>query len=499
MFLRKNKGVPLQMGWEVAKRLILLMLRLSLILLVGATSLFLIAKFTADREITFGYKFGVLLGASALTTVMLDDDPDISLEIALKRSLAADSEMRRIEKALVLDKDYKVLAAKLVYGGSLGQKDSETKDKEIAKEIESLVGNQYADWEKLKGLVAGSISFDESWGTTTVAAPIFIGKGADERVTGYLLLTLNQNAAAKAMNWLTLGLVLVLAAIGFTEWKIIKFFRVLLKFSSLVVVNKFLSEEWTSKPEKVRVVVGHVDMVGFTSVAGDKTPDEVIQLLNQLFALVSPVVDQFGGVIDKYIGDAILWYIEDKSAKGGMPIKICAQNAALICHLMQYIVKILNFITLRYRGGQARQIRIGVVSGTCVRGELGSKIRTDYTLIGLVVALAQRIESACKPDGAMFSGYVFGDMGEGFLIGTKSDIQAKNVDKPVTVHQSEKLVLPKSCAEMKKYLLNLYCGEKPAKECNIDLAQHEDLQKILKSWLDEVEKKGFPLPAPDIK
>jgi adenylate cyclase len=128
------------------------------------------------------------------------------------------------------------------------------------------------------------------------------------------------------------------------------------------------------------------DIRGFTSLSEKLSPSQLIAFMNRLLERVTRAVSEQGGVIDKFIGDAVLCIFEgDDSAR-----------RAVACGIeMLGEVKTFNADEGRLKD-QTVQIGIGLHSGPVILGTIGSSERMDSTVLGLTVNIAKRLEEATK-------------------------------------------------------------------------------------------------------
>ena len=103
---------------------------------------------------------------------------------------------------------------------------------------------------------------------------------------------------------------------------------------------------------------------------------------------------QFGGTIDKFIGDAILIFFGDPETEGtAVDAKRCLDMAIA----MRNRVGELDEVWKKEKGiSQGLQVRTGISTGYCTVGNFGSVQRIDYTVLGSPVNLAARLEAACS-------------------------------------------------------------------------------------------------------
>ncbi|HKS89207.1 MAG TPA: GAF domain-containing protein [Stellaceae bacterium] len=135
------------------------------------------------------------------------------------------------------------------------------------------------------------------------------------------------------------------------------------------------------------------DIRRFTTLAEAMTPRDTVAMLNAYFTSMVEVVFQHGGMLDKYIGDAIM-------AVFGTAVSDAADadNALAVATEMMRELAAFNR-TRREAGLEAIEIGIGVATGEVLAGSLGSRRRLEYTVIGDNVNLAARLESANKHYG----------------------------------------------------------------------------------------------------
>ncbi len=151
--------------------------------------------------------------------------------------------------------------------------------------------------------------------------------------------------------------------------------------------------------EKKEATFLFTDVRGFTSLSEQLQPEQVTELMNQALTIQSNAVQEYGGMVDKYIGDAMM-------AIFNAPIDLPQhQNRAILA--AQKIQKDMQDTDIPLKIG------IGVNTGEAVIGNMGSDTRFDYSAIGDCVNTAARLESATK------------DVGVDILIGENT---AKNCD-----------------------------------------------------------------------
>jgi adenylate cyclase len=153
------------------------------------------------------------------------------------------------------------------------------------------------------------------------------------------------------------------------------------------IAAKGLKSIRLGEADQQNVTILCCDIRGFTSMSERINPSELISLINHLFERISRVVDWRRGVIDKFLGDAILCIFEGDDS---------AQRAVDCGVDILTVVNSMNRDEIR-PGDQAIQIGIGLHTGPVILGTIGSPKRMDSTVLGLTVNLAKRLEEVTRP------------------------------------------------------------------------------------------------------
>jgi adenylate cyclase len=142
------------------------------------------------------------------------------------------------------------------------------------------------------------------------------------------------------------------------------------------------------------MTVSFADLVGFTGISEQLSPSGMVNLLNRHFTLQALAIQQYQGIIDKFMGDAIM-------AFWGPPFTAEDNHALLACRAAMGQLKALE--TLHSELGELTglrknmpllDLRIGISAGEVVVGNIGAENARSYTIIGDTVNLGQRLEQA---------------------------------------------------------------------------------------------------------
>ncbi len=151
---------------------------------------------------------------------------------------------------------------------------------------------------------------------------------------------------------------------------------------------------------RVKLTVFFSDVKGFTETTDQLEAEDLATLLNTYLAEMSKIAIQYGGTIDKYVGDAIMVFF-------GAPEATNDADHASRCIRMAIDMRerLVDLRAIWAEQGQARplHVRMGISTGYCTVGNFGSEYKMDYTAIGSIVNLASRLENAADPDTVLIS------------------------------------------------------------------------------------------------
>jgi CheY-like chemotaxis protein/class 3 adenylate cyclase len=165
------------------------------------------------------------------------------------------------------------------------------------------------------------------------------------------------------------------------------------------------------------------DVAGFTRMSGKMSPREVIELLNEYFDVLCPIIKDEKGDIDKFIGDAIM-AVFDEGPGWDHPAERAVRAALDMQHAMA-----------AFNAAREKPIltRIGINTGPLVRGDLGSRVvRRDYTVIGDTVNKANRYEMNAPIGGVLVSKSTRDALGDLVEVDEVPGLSLKGVAEPVT-------------------------------------------------------------------
>lgn len=179
------------------------------------------------------------------------------------------------------------------------------------------------------------------------------------------------------------------------------------------------------------VVVFFSDIRGFTAFSEKRSPEEVVEMLNEYFGVMVGIINKHGGVVDKFIGDAIMAIWGAPKTTDRDP-----HNAVRACLEMRKALEELN-AKREARQQPPLQIGMGLHAGKAISGTIGSSERMEYTVIGNTVNTGSRIEAATKAFGAdlLISDTVLEKVGDEFKTEYAGAAEVKGRSEPLKLHK----------------------------------------------------------------
>lgn len=178
--------------------------------------------------------------------------------------------------------------------------------------------------------------------------------------------------------------------------------------------------------EAVDASIVFIDICSFTSISENAPADTVVKLLNNYFDVMVKEIIAQGGYIDKFIGDAVMAVFRgDYHLDRAIDAALSVRN------------HINSLPVLKDQHSFTPKVSIGINSGEVISGNIGSASlrRLDYTVIGDVVNVAQRLQSAATQNQILIEESCFQKVRESFNCNKVGEIKLKNKNSPVTVYE----------------------------------------------------------------
>jgi class 3 adenylate cyclase len=172
------------------------------------------------------------------------------------------------------------------------------------------------------------------------------------------------------------------------------------------------------------------DMKGFTHLSEGLTPQGLVKIMNCYLSTMSEPIRQHRGIIDKYIGDAIMAYwgppFVEESEHARLACLAAAEMIERVATLRKELPEILEVRSLQ----MDCDIRIGLATGEVLAGSMGSKFMMSYTVMGDAVNLASRLEAANREYGTRSL------VSETTIIAAGDAVEAREIDRIVVLGQT---------------------------------------------------------------
>lgn len=203
-------------------------------------------------------------------------------------------------------------------------------------------------------------------------------------------------------------------------------------------VSSTFVEELVADPEKLKLggekkelSVFFSDIAGFSTFSETKTPEDLINFLNEYLSEMTKIVFDNNGTLDKYLGDAVMAFWGAPVPQPNHPHLAC--KSAL---LMQKRLKELQ-VKWKMEGETIIEARMGINTGEMVVGNVGGSQRFDYTVIGDNVNLSSRLEGVNKEYGTyiLISDSTYEHVKNDFITREIDSIIVKGKTKPVNIYE----------------------------------------------------------------
>lgn len=164
--------------------------------------------------------------------------------------------------------------------------------------------------------------------------------------------------------------------------------------------------ERLSRLEEKQVTVLFADIAGFTELCQTLAPDEVSELLADLYRVATPLLFSFEGTVDKFMGDSVMALFGAPYGKGDDAIRAVRASMALKAEWERAMYK----RPVAHR----RALKVGLTTGKVLAGTVGTEARLDYTAIGEPVNVASWLCQSAEPGQVLITGKTLAAVGARF-------------------------------------------------------------------------------------
>ena len=179
------------------------------------------------------------------------------------------------------------------------------------------------------------------------------------------------------------------------------------------------------------------DIKGFTTITEILEPEKLTEVITFYLTEMTNIAHEYGGTVDKYIGDAIMIFFGDPNTNGVESDAInCVSMALKMQKRLIQIRKKWQMLGIT----QSLEVRMGIHTDVCTVGNFGSNDRLDYTVLGNGVNLASRLESLADPNQILISENTFNIIKKIIRCEYQNEIVVKGKSHPIKTYQVEELL-----------------------------------------------------------
>jgi adenylate cyclase len=206
--------------------------------------------------------------------------------------------------------------------------------------------------------------------------------------------------------------------------------NVMNKFHGSAVADELINSDVEKRGSRKDCVIYFSDIRGFTDFSERHEAEEVVEMLNDYFEIMVGIIIRNGGVVDKFIGDAIMavW-----GAPSGTPED--PQKAINACLEMRKALVGFNEDRIA-KGKEPIKVGMGLHAGDVISGTLGSSERMEFTVIGDNVNMAARIEASTKAFGTdvLLSEQLANTVSKEYVVKKAGGVEVKGKSEPLNLY-----------------------------------------------------------------
>ncbi|MBA7528790.1 hypothetical protein ES705_20980 [subsurface metagenome] len=200
------------------------------------------------------------------------------------------------------------------------------------------------------------------------------------------------------------------------------------------VTSRILEGKGSLPSERSEATIIFIDIRGFTKLADQLDPEKATEIINNIFEPIVSLIEKYGGSINKFLGDGLMAIFGTPFSHEDDPER--AARASL------EIMKSIEENGKIEIGNKVKKLKasIGINTGLCISGEIGSASRKEFTVIGDTVNLASRLQANAAPGKILIGEKTFRRIKDNFMISPPRKLKVKGKRDLVTVYtlKSEK-------------------------------------------------------------
>ncbi|MCI0394566.1 MAG: tetratricopeptide repeat protein [Chloroflexi bacterium] len=193
--------------------------------------------------------------------------------------------------------------------------------------------------------------------------------------------------------------------------------------------DKLLTSHGRVEAERRVVTILFSDVKGSTAMAETMDPEEVMEIMDDVFDVLIEPIYRHEGTLARLMGDAILAFFGAPVAHEDDPIRACRAALDILAGAKGFAARLE-----RQRGISGFNVRVGINTGLVVVGEVGTDMRVEYTAMGDAINLAARMEQAAPAGGILISHNTYRYVQGGFDLQPLEPVMVKGKSQPVQVY-----------------------------------------------------------------
>jgi len=181
--------------------------------------------------------------------------------------------------------------------------------------------------------------------------------------------------------------------------------------------------------ERRLVTILFSDVKGSTAMAVELDPEDVMEIMNEVFPVLIEPVYKYEGTLARLMGDAVLALFGAPISHEDDPERAIRAGLEIVAGAQEYAARLKE-----ERGIEGFDVRVGINTGLVVVGEVGSDLRVEYTAMGDAINLAARMEQNAPPGGVLITHDTYRHVRGVFDLEPQAPLTVKGVIEPVSTY-----------------------------------------------------------------
>ena len=220
------------------------------------------------------------------------------------------------------------------------------------------------------------------------------------------------------------------------------------------VTHRILEGKGSLPSERSEATIIFIDIRGFTKLADQLDPEKATEIINNIFAPIVGIIDKYGGSINKFLGDGLMAIFGTPFSHEDDPERAARASLEITKSIEENgKIKIGNRV-------KNLKARIGINTGLCISGEIGSDSRKEFTVIGDTVNLASRLQENAIPGKILIGEKTFQRIKDSFTTSSHRKLKIKGKKDLVSVYTLKGEKKKISFLEQKKNSYSPFIGRK---------------------------------------